>query len=759
MVKSITGMKNLKIGNKQKFKYTMARYNSVNTTISIAGGSTITTPNSGLLTTLTGSGTVTIPNPILYTGQTQTFYNSTGSAITLTSPSGNFVGAGASGNGNLTLPASSIVTVVSDGANYIVQSWLGGTITVGGTLTANGAVSMNPTGLNVSIQPTGAGVLTLSSGSTGSIDNVNIGSTTAGNAKFGTLEASGITKVTASTAATTYQDGALIVSGGVGIAGKVFTNESIKAGSASSTNGSIILQGNYSNGAITTFGSEYSSGGPVIGYGVTPSTSASGAFFSSTGLALNRSAYTMQGQLHTWYTGASQTVAIGSSVALSTAMSLSTTALTIGNAANVVVQNTTASSANSQQPPGYIQLTGFGWNTISGSTQYQGQIGLGGTYSSGTGSVEPAFTFSLAGTGNSGYNASAGPNTLTERVRIDNYGRIGVGTTTPLVALDISARTDAIALPKGTTAQRPTGAAGYFRFNTDTTSVEYYSGTVWASLGALDGSTEAKAAPSASYLKNTALITTNGIYWIKTANMTYAAQVYCDFTYDGGGWMLLSYSYVATTGDSASNFAMPNLNHDQPLGTSYTYTPTSRASTNGLVGNAYAVKTALLLAKSSTQMIFAAGNNPSTGGIDNYSNIYRIDIPSPSSLTFNNHAYGYGGASMGVSTVTVTGLKGETGTYTRYTFTEAIGATWSDTYPTGYGLGSNSSVRGWNGDGGPFFPSVHSGSRSGYAGGGFAAQPDVGVNGYVSGSRTYTYRGWYGVSSVNNTGQTSIWVR
>ena len=200
----------------------MARYNSVNTTSSVAGGTSISTPSSGLLTTLTGTGTVTIPNPILYTGQTQTFYNSTGSAITLSTPSGNFTGAGASGNGNLTVPGSSVVTVVSDGANYIVQDWIGGTITVGGTLTANGAVSLNPTGLNVSIQPTGAGVLTLSSGTKGSLDNVDIGTTTAGNAKFGTLESSGITKVTANTVSSSASSGALQVTGGVGIAGALY---------------------------------------------------------------------------------------------------------------------------------------------------------------------------------------------------------------------------------------------------------------------------------------------------------------------------------------------------------------------------------------------------------------------------------------------------------------------------------------------------------------------------------------------------------
>ena len=106
----------------------MARYNTVSSTSSVTGGSTITTPSSGLLTTLTGSGTVTVPNPVLYTGQTQTFYNSTASTIPLTTPSGNFIAPGFTSSGTINLPAGSILTIVSDGTNYEATSWLGGTI-------------------------------------------------------------------------------------------------------------------------------------------------------------------------------------------------------------------------------------------------------------------------------------------------------------------------------------------------------------------------------------------------------------------------------------------------------------------------------------------------------------------------------------------------------------------------------------------------------------------------------------------------------
>jgi hypothetical protein len=60
--------------------------------------------------------------------------------------------------------------------------------------------------------------------------------------------------------------------------------------------------------------------------------------------------------------------------------------------------------------------------------------------------------------------------------------RLGVGTSSPAVTVAISA-TDAILIPNGTTAQRPTGAAGYLRFNSTTTQFEGYNGTAWASVG------------------------------------------------------------------------------------------------------------------------------------------------------------------------------------------------------------------------------------------------------------------------------------
>ena len=60
--------------------------------------------------------------------------------------------------------------------------------------------------------------------------------------------------------------------------------------------------------------------------------------------------------------------------------------------------------------------------------------------------------------------------------------RIGIGTADPTVALDIGSETDAVLIPVGTTAQRPTGAAGQFRYNTDLEKFEGYT-TGWGEIG------------------------------------------------------------------------------------------------------------------------------------------------------------------------------------------------------------------------------------------------------------------------------------
>lgn len=82
--------------------------------------------------------------------------------------------------------------------------------------------------------------------------------------------------------------------------------------------------------------------------------------------------------------------------------------------------------------------------------------------------------------GNNGVSNDSA-NVTSEKMRITSNGTVGIGTSNPLVTLDMSSRTDAIALPSGNTAQRPISAvAGMQRWNTTLGCMEYYNGSSWA---------------------------------------------------------------------------------------------------------------------------------------------------------------------------------------------------------------------------------------------------------------------------------------
>ena len=100
-------------------------------------------------------------------------------------------------------------------------------------------------------------------------------------------------------------------------AGNLSVNQGrLISGNVSSTNGSILLQDNYSSGNLTTFGTSFSSGGSFIGYGVYPSSAAQYAFLSSTPIAsFNRGALIVEDGLR-FYSGGAQTLSIGSAATL-----------------------------------------------------------------------------------------------------------------------------------------------------------------------------------------------------------------------------------------------------------------------------------------------------------------------------------------------------------------------------------------------------------------------------------------------------------
>ena len=95
-----------------------------------------------------------------------------------------------------------------------------------------------------------------------------------------------------------------------------FGSNKLVAGNTSAPNGSIMLQDNYSSGHLGNIGTMFSGGNLMLGYCVTPSTSSATSFLSSTGLTdFPRSAIVLGTDIF-MYTGAAQTVAVGSSVTM-----------------------------------------------------------------------------------------------------------------------------------------------------------------------------------------------------------------------------------------------------------------------------------------------------------------------------------------------------------------------------------------------------------------------------------------------------------
>jgi hypothetical protein len=80
------------------------------------------------------------------------------------------------------------------------------------------------------------------------------------------------------------------------------------------------------------------------------------------------------------------------------------------------------------------------------------------------------------------YTSSSGELTDNPNVSFDTDGNVGIGTTNPGAKLDIN-RTGSIIVPIGIEGQRPgIPQKGMLRFNNDTKTLEFYSGTGWFAL-------------------------------------------------------------------------------------------------------------------------------------------------------------------------------------------------------------------------------------------------------------------------------------
>ena len=248
----------------------------------------------------------------------------------------------------------------------------------------------------------------------------------------------------------------------------------ITVGTLDATHGAELIRGYYSGGgALVVVGSEYSSGGPVIGACVKPSTSTHSAFLSSAGITgLTRGAYTIAGNVHKWYVGEVQTVAENSPVTMTEAMRINESRnLSIGTGVNAgkiqlprgayIGFSNAADTANSEyvyanggnlelgvngstrlliNSVGAITISGAGNRPVlidsnvnikmdtGGWASQHGFIGSSDTNLGGFGAFGNANSLAYYWIG-SAYNSPS--------VVVDSAGNAGIGTAAPLAKLHV----------------------------------------------------------------------------------------------------------------------------------------------------------------------------------------------------------------------------------------------------------------------------------------------------------------------------------
>ena len=198
----------------------MARYNSALISNTITGTATIGSPYSGAFTEFTGTApyTVTLPTPVAFPGVTQTFYNATSGTVTLSTPSGNFVGTGSTGATTIPIYSGNVVSIVSDGTNYVVISEDGSPL-IATTGSFSGNVTINGGSATLSVT---SSVVTMAPTASSTIDNIAIGATTRASGAFTTLTSNNAVTFTANTASSSTTTGSLVVTGGIGASGTVY---------------------------------------------------------------------------------------------------------------------------------------------------------------------------------------------------------------------------------------------------------------------------------------------------------------------------------------------------------------------------------------------------------------------------------------------------------------------------------------------------------------------------------------------------------